>query len=402
VSNKIRFVIILHVDISEPLSSSSSPYQTIEGFATSEGTKNYTEYAMSQGRPISHFKSFDSLHLSSIGMGTYLGQPSEEDDQAVENAVFESVKSGAINVIDTAINYRAMRSEKSIGRALLRLVKDKIILRDQIFISTKNGYITNDGDYPNIDVMEYIHRMYIQTDVITADDISSGYNIINPNYLAKCIDKSLMNMHVSSIDLVYIHNAFESWYQDVSREQFMEMLVKAFEVYEKYRAKNKIRYYGMATWTCFRVPPTSPEYLSLEQAVKCAESVGGKDHGFRFIQLPYNLAYSEALLLRNQSVGSEENLTILQAAEKLNIGIFTSIPLFQGRLLRSQIPDYGGISDPIAKLVQIIRSSPSVIAPLIGQKKAEHVEENLKTANMPPLSEEEFKQAIRILTSKQI
>ncbi|MCY1155542.1 MAG: aldo/keto reductase [Nitrososphaera sp.] len=401
-SNKIRFVIILHVDISEPLSSSSSPYQTVEGFATSEGTKNYTEYAISQGRPISHFKSFDSLHLSSIGMGTYLGQPSEEDDQAVENAVFESVKSGAVNVIDTAINYRAMRSEKSIGRALLRLVKDKIISRDQIFISTKNGYITNDGDYPNIDVMEYIHRMYIQTDVITADDISSGYNIINPNYLAKCIDKSLMNMHVSSIDLVYIHNAFESWYQDVSREQFMEMLVKAFEVYEKYRAKNKIRYYGMATWTCFRVPPTSPEYLSLEQAVKSAESVGGKDHGFRFIQLPYNLAYSEALLLRNQSVRSEENLTILQAAEKLNIGIFTSIPLFQGRLLRSQIPDYGGISDPVAKLVQIIRSSPSVIAPLIGQKKAEHVEENLKTANMPPLSEEEFKQAIRILTSQQI
>ena len=401
-SNKIRFVIILHVDISEPLSSSSSPYQTVEGFATSEGTKNYTEYAISQGRPISHFKSFDSLHLSSIGMGTYLGQPSEEDDQAIENAVFESVKSGAVNVIDTAINYRAMRSEKCIGRALLRLVKDKIISRDQIFISTKNGYITNDGDYPNIDVMEYIHRMYIQTDVITADDISSGYNIINPNYLAKCIDKSLMNMHVSSIDLVYIHNAFESWYQDVSREQFMEMLVKAFEVYEKYRAKNKIRYYGMATWTCFRVPPTSPEYLSLEQAVKCAENVGGRDHGFRFIQLPYNLAYSEALLLRNQSVRSEENLTILQAAEKLNIGIFTSIPLFQGRLLRSQIPDYGGISDPVAKLVQIIRSSPSVIAPLIGQKKAEHVEENLKTANMPPLSEEEFKQAIRILTSQQI
>jgi aryl-alcohol dehydrogenase-like predicted oxidoreductase len=392
----------LHVDISEPLSASSSPYQTVEGFATSEGTKNYTEYAISQGRPISHFKSFDSLHLSSIGMGTYLGQPSEEDDQAVENAVFESVKSGAVNVIDTAINYRAMRSEKSIGRALLRLVKDKIISRDQIFISTKNGYNTNDGDYPNIDVLEYNNRMYIQTDVITADDISSGYNIINPNYLAKCIDKSLMNMHVSSIDLVYIHNAFESWYQDVSREQFMEMLVKAFEVYEKYRAKNKIRYYGMATWTCFRVPPTSPEYLSLEQAVKSAESVGGKDHGFRFIQLPYNLAYSEALLLRNQSVGSEENLTILQAAAKLNIGIFTSIPLFQGRLLRSQIPDYGGISDPVAKLVQIIRSSPSVIAPLIGQKKAEHVEENLKTANMPPLSEEEFKQAIRILTSQQI
>jgi aryl-alcohol dehydrogenase-like predicted oxidoreductase len=345
---------------------------------------------------------FDGLHLSSIGMGTYLGQPTKEDDLAVENAVYQSVKSGAVNVIDTAINYRAMKSEKSIGKALLRLVKDGVVSRDQVFISTKNGYITNDGDYPQVDVMEYVHRMYIQTEVITADDISSGYNIMNPNYLAKCIDKSLMNMHLSTIDLVYIHNAFESWNPDVSRQQFMEMLAKAFEAYEKYRAQNKIRYYGMATWTCLRVPPGSPEYLSLEQAVKTAESVGGKDHGFRFIQLPYNLAYSEALLLRNQSAGSEKNLTILEAAAKLGVGVFTSIPLFQGRLLGAHIPDYGGLSDPVSKLVQIVRSSPSVIAPLIGQKRPEHVEENLKVANMPPLSGDEFKQAVKVLTSQQL
>jgi len=384
-------------------SSSSSPsYEILEGNATPDGTRKYSDYAISQGKPRSHFKSFENLHLSSLGMGTYLGQVSKEDDQAVENAVYQSVRSGAINVIDTAINYRAMKSEKSIGRALLRLVNDGVISRDQVFVSTKNGYITNDGDYPNIDVMEYMHRMYIQTEVITADDISSGYNVIKPSYLAKCIDKSLTNMHLSTIDLVYIHNAFESWYQDVSREQFMEMLAKAFEMYEKYRVNNKICYYGMATWTCFRVPSESPEYLSLEQAVKCAETVGGKDHGFKFIQLPYNLAYSEALLLRNQSVHSEGDLTILQAAAKLNIGIFTSIPLFQGRLLRSQIPNYGNAADPVAKLLQIIRSSPSVIAPLIGQKRPEHVEENLKIANMPPLSVEEFQQAIRILTNQQL
>ena len=158
----------------------------------------------------------------------------------------------------------------------------------------------------------------------------------------------------------------------------------------------------MATWTCFRVSQGSHEYLSLEQAVKNAESVGGRDHGFRFIQLPYNLAYSEALLLRNQSVGSERNLTILEAAAKLNVGVFTSIPLFQGRLLGAQIPDYGGLSDPVSKLVQIVRSSPSVIAPLIGQKKVEHVEENLKVADTPPLSGEQFKQAVRLLTGQQL
>jgi aryl-alcohol dehydrogenase-like predicted oxidoreductase len=177
----------------------------------------------------------------------------------------------------------------------------------------------------------------------------------------------------------------------------MQMLSRVFEVYERYRSINKIRYYGMATWTCFRVPPDNREYLSLEEVVNLAKKIGGKQHGFRFIQLPYNLAYSEALLLKGQNVGTEKNLTILEAAEKLNIKVFTSIPLFQSRLLRAQIPDYMGLTDQVMKLVQVIRSSPSVIAPLIGYKKPQHIEQNLKIANIPPLNDEEFKNVIHTL-----
>lgn len=375
----------------------SSTYELLHGYATSAGTKKYVEYAIQRGKPSSHFRIFDGLYLSSIGMGTYLGQLTAEDDKAMENAVYESIKSGAVNVIDTAINYRAMKSEKSVGRALLRLKKDGIISRDEVFICTKNGYITNDGDYPSIDVMEYMQKMFISTDLIKAHDISSGYNVLNPNYIERCIDKSLMNMHIETIDLVYIHNSFESWHEDVSMEEFMQMLAKVFEVYEKYRSNTKIRYYGMATWTCFRVSQDNKEYLSLEEVVKLAENIGGRQHGFRFIQLPYNLAYSEALLLKNQIVGSERNLTILEAANRLNIKVFTSIPLFQSRLLRAQIPDYMGLTDQVAKLVQVIRSSPSVIAPLIGYKKPEHVEQNLMLANIPPLNDIEFKKAVQVL-----
>ena len=378
----------------------SHTYKVLNGYATSNGTKKYLECAVQKGKPTSHFRLFERLYLSSIGIGTYLGNPNSEDDEAMENAVYESVKSGAVNVIDTAINYRAMKSEKSIGRALSRLIKEDIISREQVFICTKNGYITNDGDYPGIDVMEYIQNMFISTGLIDLKDISSGYNVLNPNYIARCIDKSLLNMHLSTIDLIYIHNAFESWYNDVSKEQFLEMLSKVFETYEKYRSNNKIRYYGMATWTCFRVQKNSKEYLSLEEVVNIAQKVGGKEHGFRFIQLPYNLAYSEALLLENQNVGLEKNLTILEAAEKLNIKVFTSIPLFQSRLLRAKIPDYMGLDDQVAKLIQIIRSSPSVIAPLIGYKKPEHVEQNLKVANIPPLNEQEFKDAIKLLLKR--
>lgn len=374
-------------------------FKLLMGHATPEGTKNYVNNAVkNRGKPADHFRVFDNLYLSSIGMGTYLGKPNKEDDQSMENAVYESIKSGGVNVLDTAINYRAMRSEKSVGRALLRLINDGIVTRDQVFVSTKNGYITNDGDYPEIDVMEYVQTMFISNGIMHADDISSGYNVLNPNYLKRCIDRSIANLHLATLDLVYVHNPFESWYEDVSREDFFQMLSKVFEAYEEYRTLNKIRYYGMATWTCFRVPPDSKEYLSLEDITKTAEKVGGLGkHGFRFIQLPYNLAYSEALLLKNQSVGTEKNLTILEAAEKLKIGVFTSIPLFQGRLLRTKIPDYGGLTDQVSKLLQIVRSSPSVIAPLVGQKEPNHVEQNLKISSVSPMGSKEYKEAVEIL-----
>ncbi|WP_162477751.1 aldo/keto reductase [Nitrososphaera sp. AFS] len=379
----------------------SKTFEILHGYATPDGTKNYANNAIQKrGKPSSHFRLFDGLYLSSVGIGTYLGNTTKEDDEALENAIYKSVSSGAINVIDTAINYRAMKSERSIGRALNSLINDGIISRDQVFICTKNGYITNDGDYPAIDVMEYLQRMYISTGIIKPDDISSGYNVLNPAYIERCIDKSLTNMHLGTIDLVYVHNALESWYEDVSREEFIQMLTKVFEIYERYRSNNKIRYYGMATWTCFRVTPDNKEYLSLEEVVKLAEKIGGNEHGFRFIQLPYNLAYSEALVLKNQTVGAEKNLNILEAAARLRIGIFTSIPLFQGQLLRASIPDYGGSGDQVAKLIQIIRSSPSIIAPLIGQKKREHVEQNLRVSDIPPMSKEQFEKSCAILFKK--
>jgi aryl-alcohol dehydrogenase-like predicted oxidoreductase len=371
----------------------------IKGFASSEGTKKFRDNAIKKGKSYLHFKEFDDLILSSIGMGTYLGDLSKEDDIDIENALYESVKSHAINVIDSAINYRAMKSEKSIGRSITRLVNDGIISRDEIFVSTKNGYITNDGDYPMLDVWEYIQRMYISTGIIKAEDISSGFNVLNPGYIEKCIERSRFNLKLDTLDLVYIHNAFESWNQDVSKNKFFDMLAKVFEVYEKFRSKNKIRYYGMATWTCFRVGEENKEYLSLDEVYNIAKSIGGVDHGFRFIQLPYNLAYSEALFLKNQNVGNEKKLTILEAAKRLKIGVFSSVPLLQGKLIQTKIPDYSEtLTDPIMKLLQIIRSSPSIIAPLIGQKKMDHVNKNNKISEIPPLSEEEFKLAIEVLT----
>jgi aryl-alcohol dehydrogenase-like predicted oxidoreductase len=372
----------------------------INNYATPEGTKRYVDrVAMSAGIRGCHFRLFNGLYLSSIGLGTYLGDP-VNDDSAFENAAYRSVKSGAVNVIDTAINYRNMKSEKNIGRALSHLISDRIISRDQVFISTKNGYIIHDADAPEKDIIEYMKKKFVSAGIVRLEEIKPPYHILNPNYIRRCIDISLANMNLDTIDLLYIHNAWESWSNYIGREEFMQMLSKVFEVYEEYRLRNKICYYGMATWTCFRVEPDNRKYLSLEEIVKLAEKIGGKKHGFKFIQLPYNLDYPEAYLLKNQVVDSEK-VNILNAASKLNVGIFTSAPFLHGHLLGAQVPNYSGLTNQVDKIIHIIRSSPSVIASLIGQKKAEHLEQNLNTAKICPMEKEDFVKDAQILFREQ-
>ncbi len=139
-------------------------YSAVDGFADTEGTKEFVNRAVHSHDIVpNHFRQRDGIFLSSIGMGTYLGDPTVQHDELIEKAIYDSVKSGAVNVLDTAINYRYMKSEKCIGRALSRLIDDNVISRNQVFVCTKNGYITNDADYPSVDVMEYIQKMFIDS-----------------------------------------------------------------------------------------------------------------------------------------------------------------------------------------------------------------------------------------------
>ena len=86
----------------------------ISGFATTEGTKTFMQNSSVNSL---NFNTFENLHLSNIGIGTYLGDPDTRTDELVKNAVKQSVLSG-INVIDTAINYRAQKAERAVGKAI--------------------------------------------------------------------------------------------------------------------------------------------------------------------------------------------------------------------------------------------------------------------------------------------
>ncbi len=366
----------------------------ITGHATPEGTSNFVKKSQTAAK--NHFKQFAGLSLSSIGIGTYLGNVDDSTDVLVKEAVKKSILS-AINVIDTAINYRSQKAERSVGKAILELVEGGSVKRDELFISTKNGYVTNDGDVKE-EFWEYIQNTLVKPGIIKSNDISSGYHCMTIPYLQDQLNRSLNNLGFDCIDLMYLHNAAEGQLQDISKDVFMKNLKEVFEFYEKQRKQGTIRYYGMATWDCFRVPKEHPQHLLLADALRLAKEAGGNEYGFKFVQLPYNMYLDQALVLKNQTTGEIET-TVLEAATNFGVGVFASVPLMQAKLLgQNIIPEFGGLK-PSHRALQFVRSTPGIIAPLVGHKKISHVDENLELIKIPPLSNLEFSQLLKTLTS---
>ena len=366
----------------------------ITGYATLEGTKKFAD--RQQVASQQNYKNIHNLTLSNVGVGTYLGNPDTETDKLVEEAIKKSVL-GGINVIDTAINYRAQKAERSMKNAISQLINNNDISREEIFVSTKNGYVTNDGDIQE-DLMQYVMREYGKTGIVNEGDISPGYHCMTLPYLNDQLERSLKNLGLECIDLMYLHNSVEGQ-THLPRDQFLKNLKEVFDFYEKKRKDGKIRFYGMATWECFRTTPENPLFLELAEVMDLAIQAGGNEHGFRFIQLPFNLMLDQAYITKNHGVDGK-TVSALEAAQKFNLGVFTSVPLMQGKLLTTNIiPEFGNSSVSV-RLLQFVRSTPGITAPLIGHKSESHVKENMDIMKIPPLSELEFNDLVKKMINK--
>ena len=339
----------------------------IEGFATAEGTHRWATKSMtSHHLPALHFRVFDSLTLTSIGMGTYLGKVDEVTDAFVTSAVERSIRSGALNVLDSAANYRLAHGERAIGLALRQLISKGEARRDEVFVATKNGYAAD----PDL-----LKRM-VSERKISNREVFRGVNCMSPCFLEDQLERSRENLGIATVDLLYLHNVTDEQVAVLGRDEFLARLRDSFEFLEMARARVHLRYYGLATWDTFRSPPESPNHLDLEEVVSLAQSVGGEHHGFRFLQFPFNPRMPEAVMLRTQRIGVGRG-TLLEVARSLGVGTFSSVPLMQGRL-------------PAREALQFARSAPGHIAPLVGQKDPGHVEENLSVAALLPWSSDEF------------
>jgi len=357
--------------------------------ATAEATIRYYE-RFADHAANGHFRKQHGLVLSSIGIGTYLGNPDETTDKNYAEAVVHAVQLG-VNVIDSAANYRFQRSERSIGEALQTLASEHGIARDELVICTKGGYLPFD-EAPPRNVREYVDETFVKPGIASFDDIVGGMHCMTPAYLQNQLEQSLRNMKLDCADVYYIHNP-ETQLQYVSEVEFYTRLRHAFEQLEKNRAEGKLAYYGVATWNGFRVAPDSGGHHSLVRMFEAAYEVGGEDHGFRFIQLPFNLAMPEALTLANETIESEQ-MPVIETAAGLGVTVMASASMLQGRVARG-LPDevrktMGSLPTDAQTAIQFVRSAPGITTALVGMSSVAHVEENLKLTQVEPVGPESF------------
>jgi aryl-alcohol dehydrogenase-like predicted oxidoreductase len=365
------------------------PVPKVPGLATPEGTGRFRERGVATRHlPPSHFRTDPKgLSVSSIGLGTYIGRPDGPTDIAVEQAVALCLASGRVNVIDTAINYRHQRAERSVGRALARSIVPGGIPREEVFIATKNGYLAPDGE-STLGPEAWIERELVRSNVLRPADIVDGSHSLSRTFLADQFERSRTNLGLEAIDLMYLHNAADAQLPVVGREEFLSRLTEAFRLYESLRDEGKLGAYGLATWECLRAPKSEPGHLSLEDVVRTARKVGGEGHGFGFVQFPFNFAMTEAAVLRTQTVDGVRG-TAFEAVQRLGLGVFTSVPLYQGQLTRE-----GPTAAPLTTAqtaLQFARSAPGTLGALVGQKTPEHLAENLHVAEVPPWDDAAFR-----------
>ena len=347
----------------------------LEGRATAEGTARFRDAA--HAAP-GHFRQgLRGLHISSLGIGTYLGRDDAATDALYAGSVRRALQLG-INLIDTAINYRNQRSERAVGAA----IRESGVPRDQLVLCTKGGYLPFDGGRPH-DLRGYLEETFLRPGILRPEEIVAGCHSLAPRYLEDQLERSRANLGVECIDLYYVHNP-ETQLGEVPRAEFRRRLHAAFEALERACADGRIALYGAATWNGLRLEPDDEEYLSLQELLEAARDAGGAGHHFAAVQLPFNLEMDEAATLRNQG-----GRTLLEAAAQEGVSVFASASVLQGRLTR-MLPQpvrdaLSGLESDAQRALQFARSTEGITCALVGMKTAAHVDDNAALARIAPL-----------------
>ena len=265
------------------------------------------------------------MQFSNIGFGCY------RVDHRVENhykAMHKALTSG-VSLIDTSSNYSDGRSEILVGNVISDLITENKLKRKDITLVTKGGYIQGQNyklafkkkeqGNPFNDVVEYSEGLW---------------HCISPDFLDDQIDRQLQRFNQPEkggyIDVYLLHNPeyYLNWAQEnnveleKAKDEYYLRIKRAFEFLEDKVSEGKIKNYGISSNT-FPANSNKFSFTSLEKVIDIAQRISSDNH-FKFIQLPFNLIESNAVLEKNQK---HDTMTVLELASAYNIQVLINRPL---------------------------------------------------------------------------
>src|SRR5688572_13417601 len=200
----------------------------VEGRATPGGTRRFRK-RFAKAQPDNFYRPLaDGAIVSSLGLGTYLGECDDSEDARYTATVIAALGKG-VNILDTAINYRCQRSERAIGEALRSMLSNGGVAREEVVVCTKGGYIPLERTPPATKegYRGFLHSEYYGPGVMAPDDVVSGGHCLTPRYLDDQIERSRKNLGLASIDIYYLHNP-EQQLDVRPRPEFLDVMKAAF------------------------------------------------------------------------------------------------------------------------------------------------------------------------------
>lgn len=364
-------------------SGSAETPAPLAGRATGEGTRRF---ATRQDCEDDHFARPDELWLSSIALGTLRGDPGGIDDLLYRSVVGDFLEWSG-NVFNTALSDRMQTSERALGHALQRAVREKAVARDEIVVVSKGGQLTPNPDFlhdPNR-AQHDLYSSYIDSGILDPSEVTRGHSIA-PRFLLDQIERSRRNLGFKTIDYYLIQEP-EIHLRALGADGFRTALLAAFEAMELAVSKGWISAYGLSTWDGFLLPDSDRSHLSIVDLFDVALEVGSADHHLRALQLPYGLAMGEGAVLESQLGPDGHSRAILDSLQDTGTVVFASAPLYAGRLI-GHIPDFVRKAFPEAPsdattAIQFVRSTANVTTAVVGMRDAEHVEDNMRLRSIP-------------------
>ena len=297
-----------------------SPSTGTDQRATAAGTERFQRAVRRASSPTTSFGLLPAGSCaSSIGIGTYLGECDDADDASYAVAIRAALERG-INVIDSSINYRCQRSERTVGtRASRRDRRRRRAARRGNRLHERRLHparFLGAADPRGVSRRTCNARSSIPG-IVSADDVVGGGHALSPSFLDHQIKSSQANLGVRTLDVYYLHNP-EQQLDSVQPARFRTILRRAFALLEERVAERRHRMLRMrdVEWTAHAAGRRA-DILDLSELVGIARDVGGDDHHFRVVQLPVNLAMSEAVRAPTQRLGTRRVVPLLQATAEL-------------------------------------------------------------------------------------